>query len=83
GQGRWHPVGCTACSMTGYKGRTGVYELMRSDEQVTALIHERAAEAELTAAARQTGLRSMREDGERLVEAGITSLEEVLRVTRS
>lgn len=83
GQGQWHPVGCPACSMSGYKGRTGVYELMRSDEKVTALIHERAAESELTAAARLSGLRSMREDGERLVASGITSPEEVVRVTRS
>src|SRR5512137_406074 len=42
--GRWHPVGCPECSQTGYKGRTGVYELMRVDEAVQALIHNRAAE---------------------------------------
>ena len=68
--------------MSGYKGRTGVYELMAADGKVSALIHERAAESELTAAARTTGLRSMREDGDRLVASGITSPEEVLRVTR-
>jgi general secretion pathway protein E len=49
---------------------------------VQALIHNRAAEQELVAAARAAGLRSMREDGERLVSEGITSLEEVIRVTR-
>jgi general secretion pathway protein E len=80
--GRYHPVGCAACGRTGYKGRTGVYELMTADDQVRALIHNRAAESELLKAAEQAGLRSMREDGERLVSAGITSLEEVLRVTR-
>jgi general secretion pathway protein E len=68
--------------MTGYKGRTGVYELMRVDEHVQALIHSRAPEQELIAAARAAGLKSMREDGERLVREGITSLEEVIRVTR-
>ncbi|MEH0166897.1 type II secretion system ATPase GspE [Roseateles microcysteis] len=82
GEGRYHPVGCTVCSMTGYKGRTGVYELMVANEQVQSLIHNRAAESELTAAARNAGLRSMREDGDRLVRDGTTSLEEVLRVTR-
>ncbi|HSI49754.1 MAG TPA: type II secretion system ATPase GspE [Ideonella sp.] len=82
GEGHWHPVGCPACSMSGYKGRTGVYELMVVDEKVQALIHNQAAESEIIAAARLNGLRSMREDGERLVSQGITSLEEVLRVTR-
>ena len=80
--GRWHPVGCPACTSSGYKGRTGVYELMVADDEVRELIHGRSAESELIAAARRSGLRSMREDGERLVAEGITSLEEVLRVTR-
>jgi general secretion pathway protein E len=80
--GHWHPVGCAKCSHTGYKGRTGVYELMSVDAQVQTLVHNRAAEQDLVAAARAAGLRSMREDGERLVHDGITSLEEVIRVTR-
>jgi general secretion pathway protein E len=80
--GRWHPVGCEACGNTGYKGRTGVYELMVADDAVRSLIHNRAPESQLQAAAEANGLRSMREDGERLIEAGVTSLEEVLRVTR-
>ena len=82
GEGRWHPVGCENCGMTGYKGRTGVYELMVCDEKVQALVHGRASEAELIAASRAKGMRTMREDGARLVNEGITSLEEVLRVTR-
>jgi general secretion pathway protein E len=80
--GHWHPVGCEHCSHTGYKGRTGVYELMVADTAVQALIHNRAAESELLAAAQNVGLRSMREDGERLISEGITSPEEVVRVTR-
>ena len=68
--------------MTGYKGRTGVYELMVVDDAVQAQIHNRAAESEIVATASRNGLRSMREDGERLVDNGVTSLEEVLRVTR-
>ncbi len=78
----WHPVGCPQCSHTGYKGRTGVYELMVADEPVRALIHSHASEAELHKAAVASGLRPMREDGQRLVDQGITSLEEVVRVTR-
>jgi len=68
--------------MTGYKGRTGVYELMDVDDEIRNLIHGRAAESKIAASARAAGLKSMREDGERLVEEGITSLEEVVRVTR-
>ncbi|GCL65737.1 type II secretion system ATPase GspE [Pseudaquabacterium pictum] len=81
-QGHWHPVGCTECSHTGYKGRTGVYELMVVNDDLRALIHNRAAESELLTAARAHGFVPMREDGERLVAEGITALEEVLRVTR-
>jgi general secretion pathway protein E len=81
-QGLWHAVGCPACGHTGYKGRTGVYELMTADEAVRALIHNRAAESELTTAALAGGLRPMREDGQRLVAEGVTSAEEVVRVTR-
>ncbi|WP_332741391.1 type II secretion system ATPase GspE [Hydrogenophaga sp.] len=81
-QGLWHPVGCAHCNHTGYKGRTGIYELMVADEQVRALIHNRAAESQILAAAEAGGLQSMRADGQRLIDAGITSLEEVMSVTR-
>jgi general secretion pathway protein E len=81
-EGRWHPVGCVQCSGTGYKGRTGVYELMVVDENVKELVHNRASEQDLAAAARAAGLKSMREDGDRLVDQGLTSAEEVIRVTR-
>jgi len=80
--GRWHPVGCAACAQTGYKGRTGVYELMNADAEVRELIHRQAQEADVRRAAEAAGLRNMREDGERLIAEGITSEEEVLRVTR-
>jgi len=79
---RWHPVGCEHCVSSGYKGRTGVYELLVVDETIQGLIHGRAAENDITKAAVANGMRSMREDGERLVTEGVTSLEEVVRVTR-
>ncbi|MBQ0945158.1 type II secretion system ATPase GspE [Ideonella sp. 4Y16] len=81
-RGRWNAVGCPECSHTGYKGRTGVYELMVVDDKVQALIHNRAGEVEIIAAAKARGMKAMREDGERLVAEGITSMEEVVRVTR-
>jgi general secretion pathway protein E len=59
-----------------------VYELMVVDDAVRGLIHGKASEDALIAAARAGGLRSMREDGERLVATGVTSLEELMRVTR-
>lgn len=81
-RGHWHPVGCPECSMSGYKGRTGVYELMVADDRIQGLIHSRAAESQVFVAAEQAGMKTMRVDGQRLLEGGITSLEELLRVTR-
>jgi general secretion pathway protein E len=81
-RGRWHPVGCAECGESGYKGRTGVYELMVADEKVRGLIHARAAESQIYVAAEASGMTSMREDGERLISEGVTSPAEVLRVTR-
>jgi len=81
-RGRWHPVGCPECANTGYKGRTGVYELMVVDDKIRALIHNRAAESQLYVAAEAAGFRTMRDDGQRLIDSGITSQEELLRVTR-
>jgi general secretion pathway protein E len=80
--GRWRPVGCDACGHRGYKGRTGLYELMVVDDALRALIHNRAAESELLAAARRNHFVPMRDDGDRLAASGVTSPEEVLRVTR-
>jgi general secretion pathway protein E len=74
--------GCAHCGYTGYQGRTGIFELMTADEKTRTLIHNRAGEQELRATALASGMRLMREDGERLVREGITSREEVLRVTR-
>ena len=80
--GGWRAVGCTACDRTGYRGRTGVHELFAVDDPIRALIHRGAAESELREAARANGMISMREDGRRWVETGITSADEVARVTR-
>ena len=82
GQGRWHPVGCPLCNHSGYKGRTGIYELMVADDNIRALVHNRSAESKLFAAAERAGMRTMREDGQRLITSGVTSIEEVLSVTR-
>jgi general secretion pathway protein E len=75
-------AGCAECGQTGYQGRTGVFELLVTDEALRAQIHNQAAEAAIRDAALAAGMTLMRDDGERLVEAGITSREELLRVTR-
>ena len=80
--GEGQPVGCTACGQTGYQGRTGIFELLVADDTVQSLIHNRAPESQIFVAAERGGLRSMREDGERLLKAGVTSRAELLRVTR-
>ena len=77
-----HGANCLACNQTGYQGRTGIFELLVTNDAIQAQIHNRASEADIRAAARSAGMALMREDGERLVQAGITSREELLRVTR-
>jgi general secretion pathway protein E len=74
--------GCTACSATGYSGRTGIYELFTVDEEAKRLIHTRAPEEALRAHALRSGMRPLREDAQRWVLSGVTSLEEAVRVTR-
>ncbi len=82
GHGEWHPVGCPACGQTGYQGRTGIYELMRIDDRLRGLVHDQSGEPALRDAARQGGMKNLREDGERWIASGVTSREEVFRVTR-
>jgi general secretion pathway protein E len=80
--GGWRAAGCLACNRTGYSGRTGVYELLSVDDAIRGLIHRSAGEAEIRTAAVANGMMSMREDGKRWVQGGVTSLDEVIRVTR-
>ncbi len=79
----YHPKGCEKCSYTGYRGRTGIYELMIINEALQHLIHDQEGEQALKQAARENGMNSLKEDGLSKVIAGITSLEEVIRVAQS
>ncbi len=74
--------GCPACKYTGYRGRTGIYELLTVDDDLRRLIHDRSSEQILRAHVLARGMRSLREDGMRLAARGVISLDEVLRVTR-
>jgi type IV pilus assembly protein PilB len=77
------PAGCVRCGNTGYRGRVGVFEVMVMNEEIRALTLERASHDRILAAARRDGMRTMREDALDRVHAGVTSLQEVMRVIGS
>ena len=77
----YSPKGCAACNQTGYRGRTGIHELLLVDEGIRDLIHNGRGEQAIEKYIRKN-TPSIREDGCAKVLQGITSLEEVLRVTR-
>ena len=74
--------GCPACNGRGYRGRTGIYELLAIDDEFRRLIHDRVSEQALRAHALARGMHSLRDDGMRLAAQGLISFEEVVRVTR-
>ncbi len=76
-------AGCPQCKGTGYRGRSGIYELLLVDEEMRRLVHESVAESVLRDHALRRGMTMLREDGLRWVGSGDTTLEEVLRVTRA
>jgi general secretion pathway protein E len=76
----YRPVGCPRCNGSGYRGRTGIYELIEVDETLRALIHDGASEQAMTARAR-SHYPSIQAHGRERILRGDTSLQEVLRVT--
>ena len=78
----YRPSGCSACEQTGYRGRVGIYELIRVDNTLRRMIHDNCAEDEMLSHVRLTSP-SLSQDGHSRVRTGDTSLEEVLRVTQS
>jgi general secretion pathway protein E/type IV pilus assembly protein PilB len=75
------PVGCERCRQTGYKGRTGIFEIFEIDDEVRHMVNNRASTLLLRERARALGMRTLREDGVRKVLAGLTSAEEVISMT--
>jgi type IV pilus assembly protein PilB len=73
--------GCDACNNTGYKGRKGIYELLRVTDPIRELINERAPTVTLKQKAVELGMVTLRQDGLRSIFAGDTTVEEVLRYT--
>ena len=73
--------GCKHCRMSGYSGRLGLFELVPVEGAIRQMIATKASEDEMTAEARKAGVVDLREQGRRRVEEGLTSVEEVIRVT--
>jgi len=73
--------GCDACNNTGYKGRKGIYELLKITDPVRELINERAPTVTIRQKAIELGMITLRQDGLRSIYAGDTTIEEVLRYT--
>ncbi len=78
----WRGAGCPACNGSGYKGRAGIFELMEMNEELRQLVMAGADAGRLTAAARRNGMHQLREDGWQKIGLGVTTPEEVTRVTQ-
>jgi type IV pilus assembly protein PilB len=79
----YEPVGCSRCGGSGYRGRTGLYEVMAISEEIRGLAIERASADRIATVAVKQGMRRLREDGLEKVRQGRTSIAEVARVTSS
>jgi type IV pilus assembly protein PilB len=76
----FRPVGCSACSKTGYKGRLALHEVMAVTEEIEKLTVERASSLVINKVAIEQGMITLRHDGLLKVMAGVTSVEEIFRV---
>lgn len=74
--------GCSNCKNSGYKGRQGLYELLTMNDRIKELITEKASANLILAAAQEAGMKTLREDGLQKVLNGVTTIDEVLRVTQ-
>jgi general secretion pathway protein E len=75
------PKGCERCNGTGYRGRTGVFEVLEITDDVRKLMESRTESGAITCTARKAGMTTMFEDGAAKCLAGVTSAAEVFRVT--
>jgi len=78
----WRGAGCKECINTGYKGRTGIYEILLMSDAIKTTILKTSDSNIIKKQAIEEGLHTLREDGARKVEDGVTTIEEVLRVTQ-
>ena len=78
----YRAIGCEACRQTGYHGRRGVFELMYMNDEIRQLVLTSQSSGVIREAARRGGLRSLSEDGWRVIGEGATTVDEILRVTK-
>ena len=78
----FRPVGCRECRQTGYHGRRGIFEMMDLNYNIRQMILKNCSSGEIRVVAQRSGLRTLAEDGWRLVRDGVTAPEEVMRVTK-
>jgi len=79
----WRGRGCNECRFTGYSGRTGIFELLVMDDDLRDLVLRKASSHEIRQAAMEKGMRTLYQDGMLKVALGITTVEEVERVTHA
>jgi type IV pilus assembly protein PilB len=77
----YEPAGCSRCNQSGYKGRVGLYSVMKMSDRIKEMTVAQSPEAEIAAVAKEEGMLTLREEGLTKVRGGLTSLEEVIRVT--
>jgi general secretion pathway protein E len=82
GRAVYRPKGCPSCSGTGYRGRTGIYEIMRVSDPIRQLIMKKADSSAISRRSLEEGMKTLRDDGARKFGEGATSLEELLRVSQ-
>jgi type IV pilus assembly protein PilB len=74
------PIGCTSCGHTGYRGRMAVHEVMPISEDIERMVSEKTSSEAIAEVAREQGMLTLRQDGLEKVRAGLTSIEEILRI---
>ena len=79
----WKPMGCSHCNNTGYRGRKGIFEMLIMNTQLRELAFNRASVTEVRRAARATGMKTLLDDGQRKILRGMTSVEEIVRITQA
>ena len=78
----YHGTGCENCNQTGFRGRQGIFEMMPMTDELRTHITARDSAVAVRKTAVAQGMNSLREDGWRLIESGLTTVDEVLRVTK-
>jgi type II secretory ATPase GspE/PulE/Tfp pilus assembly ATPase PilB-like protein len=78
----YRPKGCEQCNNEGYHGRLGIYEVLEMDQTIGKMVTSNASADDIEKTAREKGMRTMGEDGFIKAVQGITSIEEVMRVTK-